>query len=370
MQVYALLIALLAIVGVITALLIWATVRSRRRARLVTTAPLCKAEDLANGFAKMRGRIEAVDDEELLESPMTRTLCVYYKLQVEEFRRVSWWGYWRTVLTDVKEITASVVDSTGEAGVDLQLAKLLSMPAETVRGGGTFGGSAPSFEGRLQRRYGFSVKRFFFRKSMRYTETVIEEGLKVVVAGEVKCIGNGAPCFRNTGAFPVTVARSDSQLDSHYNGRSYVRLAAVIFVSPILLSMAIFCGLASAEGQRNRLNEQQANLPQPGEAGEDEPVDPAIDPKLVDLRTLNKARRIRAAKDLAKIPVDEDRRHEVAQALNPLLIDNDSGVRDAALEAVELWGTRKENEFYLGIVSRRRDRNAAAKAQRILNNLP
>ncbi len=238
---------LVTVVGVVTALFIWGLVGARRRARLILDAPLCKAEDLPNGFAKMRGRIEAVDEDDVLESPMTRTLCVYYKLKVEELRNAGRTTYWATIVTDVKDVRAVVSDKTGEARIDLYEAKLLPMPTESVRCGGLFGASPPPFEERLQRRYGFSVMGLIFHKTMRYTETVIDEGLTVVVVGEVKWSKDGVARFRKSDVLPVTVARSESELDSHFRGRVYGWWAGAILVPLVLLIVGRFIGVAIDE---------------------------------------------------------------------------------------------------------------------------
>ncbi len=336
---------LLTVVGVVTALFIWALVGARRRARVILDAPLCKAEDLPKGFAKMRGRIQAVDEDDLLESPMTRTLCVYYKLKVEELRNAGRSTYWATIVTDVKDVRAIVSDRTGEAHIDLYEAKLLPMPTESVRCGGLFGASPPSFEERLQRRYGFSVMGLLFHKTMRYTETVIDDGLTVVVAGEVKWTKDGEPRFRKSEVLPVTVARSESELESHFRRSFYGWLAASILVPLALLIIGGFIGVAidnaEDEGNHHQPNFQQPNFQQPNFQQPVRPIgvpDP-IDTKLDDLRAWDRATRIRAAQDLAAMPVNNFRRHEVALALNPLIEDADADVRDAGLEAVAQWGT-------------------------------
>jgi hypothetical protein len=357
---------LLTVVGVVTALFIWGLVRARRRSRLILDAPLCKAEDLPNGFAKMRGRIEAVDEDDVLESPMTRTLCVYYKFKVEELRSAGRSTYWATIVTDIKDVRAVVADKTGDARIELYEAKMLPMPTETVSCGGLFGASPPSFEGRLQRRYGFSVMGLLFHKTMRYTETVIDEGLSVVVAGEVKWNKDGQPRFRKSEVLPVMIARSESELDSHFRGRVYGWLAAAILVPLALLIVGFFIGMAidDSEGPPNHPapNFQQQPFIPPVQRN-------TLDDKLIDLRGWDPATRIRAANDLTAMPIDFVRRHEVANALNPLIEDTDTRVRDAGMQAAAKWGTLQDNEASLKKVTLGKDQDAAATARRLLNDL-
>src|SRR6202011_5749023 len=80
-------VVILLIGGAITALLVYLTIRFRNRLKLIEAAPLCTADQLRTGLAKMRGKIiSLVDEDDMLISPLTQTLCVYYRFVVEEQR--------------------------------------------------------------------------------------------------------------------------------------------------------------------------------------------------------------------------------------------------------------------------------------------
>jgi predicted Zn finger-like uncharacterized protein len=67
-------------------------------------------------------------------------------------------------------------------------------------------------------------------------------------------------------------------------------------------------------------------------------ADPAdLDGALADLRGNDANRRIAAGRWLAREPVDNARRAELAKALEPLLDDRNSGVRVAGMRAMEVW---------------------------------
>ena len=66
--------------------LLFFAIRARNRLKLIEAAPLCKADQLITGLAKMRGKIVALDEEDLLTSPMTKTVCVFFRFLIQEER--------------------------------------------------------------------------------------------------------------------------------------------------------------------------------------------------------------------------------------------------------------------------------------------
>lgn len=78
-------------------------------------------------------------------------------------------------------------------------------------------GAPPALERMLKERYGRSTKRwFFFKKTMRFAETVIEEGDVLFVAGDVKPTPGGNWQFaKGRWAFLVTDEQEDALLRSY-----------------------------------------------------------------------------------------------------------------------------------------------------------
>src|SRR6478672_11960108 len=99
-----------------TGVLTFFMIKARNRIKLIEAAPLCKADRLITGLAKLRGKIVALDQEDLLTSPMSRTACVYFRFLVEEQRSRTVTSYqngrnvtrteryWHTVVDDVQAV--------------------------------------------------------------------------------------------------------------------------------------------------------------------------------------------------------------------------------------------------------------------------
>jgi len=269
-------IALFALIA--TAGLTFAMIKARNRIRLIQAAPLCSADQLITGLAKMKGKIMALDKDDLLISPMTGTRCVFYKFVVEEqrtrtvvrtetdargrsrqVRRTE--TYWHPIITDVQTVPTSVRDKTGEALLDLTVAELTltAMQAKS----GTFNSVPKELERTLQRRYGVSTKGLIFNKNMRYTEAVIEQGAKVFVVGDCKIRKNGTASFHK-GDNPLLVTdRSEDELVSIYKKR-FIGFMVGAFVAPALLfGVAAFAAYMLSKHDGHSSGGKKAELVRP-----------------------------------------------------------------------------------------------------------
>ncbi len=357
--------------GVITAILIYLTIKFRNRLKLIESAPLCTADQLRTGLAKMRGKIVSlVDEDEMLISPLTQTLCVYYKFVVSEQRtRTVSHGrgyrtetYWHPVITDIQAVQSAVKDKTGEAVVDLKVAEITltqSCQAKT----GLFSSAPKGLERRLQQLYGFSTKGLIFNKNLQYSEMVIEEGVKVFVVGDVKARKDGSSSFRK-GENPLLVTdKNEQELVSHFKWRYTAALIGAIVVPLLFLGCAGFVGVVvggsiggsklaaqamdqkmqDAEKQMQKAQEDAMkqgpgpNPFQPGPQQKDE-ITRLID----DIKNPgnDKYAPSRAVDQLNNRAVDPTRKEEVAQALNLLLLNNDQILRDAGFRGLAKWGTK------------------------------
>jgi hypothetical protein len=348
---------ILLIGGVITAVLVYLTIKFRNRLKLIEAAPLCTADQLRTGLAKMRGKIiSLVDEDEMLISPLTQTLCVYFKFVVEEQRtRTVSTGrgmrtetYWHPVITDIQAVHSAVKDKTGEAVVDLKMAEITltqSCKAKT----GLFSSAPKGLERRLQQLYGFSTKGFIFSKSLRYSEMVIEEGVKVFVVGDVKARKDGSSSFRK-GENPLLVTdKNEQELVSHFKWRFTAALIGAIVVPLLFLACAGFVGVVvggSVMGAHAMDQHMQNNPPGPGP--NPDPLKPApqqdeITRLINDIKNPpanDKFAPSRAVDQLNARAVDPARKEEVAQALNVLLASNDQILRDAGFRGLAKWGTK------------------------------
>ena len=224
-------------------------VRARHRIRFIEAARECQGGQLIAGLAKMRGEIRAVNGADLLVSPMTQVPGVYYKFVVEQEstrndstdQSMRTETDWHTVITDEQAVPAAVRDETGDALVDLKGAEVVLSQGQQLKSG-TFNNMPAELEGRLNTLYGFSSKGFIFNKSLRYTEQVIEEGVKVLVVGEVKVHQSGTAVFIK-GDHPLLVTdKSEDELVSHYKKEGIAFLIAALLFPLVLLGIAGVAG--------------------------------------------------------------------------------------------------------------------------------
>jgi hypothetical protein len=206
-------------------------IKARNRLKLIESAPMCKADELITGLAKMKGKIIAMDEEDLLTSPMSKTTCVYYRFLVQEERTRTVTSYqngrnvtrteryWHTVVDDIQTVPSAVQDKTGEAMVELREAELTLEAMQATSG--TFNSLPANLERMLQKRYGVSGKGLIFNKNMRYTETVLEPGAKVFVVGDCKIKKSGNASFYK-GDNPLLVTdKNEEELVGHFKKRLY-----------------------------------------------------------------------------------------------------------------------------------------------------
>jgi phosphatidylglycerophosphatase A len=226
--------------------------KAHKRLKLIEAAPLCKAEELIAGLAKMKGKIVALDEDDLLTSPMTKTTCVYYRFLVQEERTRTVTSYqngrnvtrteryWHTVVDDIQSVPSAVQDKTGEAHVDLVVAELTLKAMQATSG--TFNSVPASLERTLQKRYGVSGKGLIFNKNMRYTESVIEPGAKVFVVGHCKIKKSGTASFAK-GDHPLLVTdKNEEELVGHYKKHFYGFGISAVAVPVLLFIIAGFVG--------------------------------------------------------------------------------------------------------------------------------
>lgn len=214
--------------------------RIRAKIRAIETTPSAAIGDLDDGYWKTSG--QAVALEELLDSPMKKTKCIFYHFKVEELRsrtetnttnrgrgsstRSHTTTYWETVVTDRQAIRCAVKDETGSARLDLLGAEtILNTSAHSTSG--TFNNCPEELKRTLSRRYGLETKGLLFNKNLKYTETLIEEGDELFVIGDVLKSEDEAEFVRGTQPFIVS-DRSEANLVKEYHFRGKLLLAGAV----------------------------------------------------------------------------------------------------------------------------------------------
>jgi hypothetical protein len=210
--------------------------RQRTRRDQVAGAKMCTVAELKEGPAKMRGRIVA--QERLLQSPLSREPCVYYRFVVEE-QHSSYNGrthttYWVTVIDDAQSIDVTVQDRTGEIDLDLRRAEVMVNSSASLQSG-TFNSPPPRIERLLHERYGKSTHGWLFNKTMRYSETVLGDDDEVVIVGTAKVPPMGNKYFTK-GDLPFIVSdKSPKELVDQYGWWATFHLVVLIILGVLLL---------------------------------------------------------------------------------------------------------------------------------------
>ena len=349
--------------------------RARAKITAIRDAPLCDVADLDEGYAKAVGRVVALEDP--LDSPLNDTPCVFFHFKVEEQRtrtvtehdhgsrpgsfhstRTRTETYWATVLDDRQAVRCGVEDRTGVAQVELLEAETVLSPSGHTTSG-LLSGCPADVRRELSRRYQFSTKGLLFNKTLRYTETVIEEGDKLFVVGEIEVSRQGRPTFVK-GDQPFIVSdRSETKLLGHYRRRAtwaVVAAVAVGVLGPALASIPLVFGVARAARPQVAANPvapqfglpaqgvpDPARWPNPVAAPQAVPdfltraVANEIDRELANLRSPDLDTRRRGAGMLSVLPIDLTRRDEVLTALRPAANDPDFHIRAAAQQGIRRW---------------------------------
>jgi len=232
---------LLLVVGLVVllveTLVIHRALRNGRRARLIARTAALEVSRLDDGVAKVRGQAVALSGA--LTAPLSGKACVYYRFRAEEQRRhASPHGgstYWKTVVDDAQSVPCGVDDGTGIVAVSLAEAELVLARDRQARSG--FWNSAPpELEEMLRQRYGRSSRGWIFNKTMRYSETLIEEGDDLLVLGTAEATPGGNWQLVRGEAPLIVTDRGEASLLSSYRTAAFLWwLLAVLVLAVVSL---------------------------------------------------------------------------------------------------------------------------------------
>ncbi len=349
--------------------------RTQAKVVAIRDAPLRDVADLVEGYAKAVGRVVAL--EAPLDSPLNDTPCVFFHFKVEEQRtrtvtehdhggragsfnrtRTRTETYWATVLDDRQAVRCGVKDGTGVAQVEVLDAEAVLSPSGHTTSG-LLSGCPAGVRRELARRYNFSTKGLLFNKTLRYSETVIEEGDRLFVVGEVEVSRKGRPGFVK-GRQPFIVSdRNEAKLLGHYRVRAIWAIVAAVaagVLGPALATVPLLVGVARAAarppvagnpafppvGLPAPAAPDPARWPNPVAPVPAVPVVPTpwpneIDRALANLRSPDLNARRAGSGLLNVLQIDLARRGEVLAALGPSASDPDFHVRTAAQSAIRRW---------------------------------
>ncbi len=228
--------------ALIAAVPIYFAVRMKRRAQLIAELKLSDVAKLRPGVRKIRGRVRAHED--LLRSPMTKRDCAYYHFLVEEQHTHHTGGrhggtttHWVAVVNDRQWVSLTIEDETGDVDVWIDEAEVVLKSAER-ESSGMFNSPPERLRRLIENRYGRSTQGLLFNKTMRFSESVLEDGARVLVVGEVVENKRGRLGFRKGVAKLVLSDKSEKDLVSHY-GRQGILLWVVAGVIGLFTLIAV-----------------------------------------------------------------------------------------------------------------------------------
>jgi hypothetical protein len=94
--------------------------RTFREYQVVADTPRMPIRSLAMGFVHVRGKAEP---EQLVQSPVSRTPCCFYKVEIDHWQTGERSGEWKRFCTDVDGYQFYVTDETGKVMVDAHAAE-------------------------------------------------------------------------------------------------------------------------------------------------------------------------------------------------------------------------------------------------------
>jgi len=123
--------------------------RVYREYRVVADTPEIPIRSVAMGLAQIHGKAKG---QQTVLSPVTKTPCFFYKVDIERWVRDKSGGHWSHAATDVGGVRFYLEDATGKVLVDAHGAEydlIQTTKRETAGGGGTslislFGGTRDS----------------------------------------------------------------------------------------------------------------------------------------------------------------------------------------------------------------------------------
>jgi len=152
-----------------------------RRHRIIADTPTVRLRSAAQGYAEIKGEVEAFDGEPLL-SRLTRTPCCWYDYKIErEDRDSDGDKSWTTIDSGSSRRPLLVHDETHRALIDPEKADVVAREREQWHGTG--GGGLSISLGPIQLNKGGRY---------RYTEHRIHEGDPLYVLGNLRSLDDDA----------------------------------------------------------------------------------------------------------------------------------------------------------------------------------
>jgi hypothetical protein len=186
------------------------------KAKRIEDTPTTPCRNVTDGFVEVKGRVKGAS--RLLTSPLAKRPCVYYRFHVEEHVQRGKNSYWRTVVDD-KQCCGLLIDDASQSPVCVNLMGAdLHLKPDTHARSGFMKDAPPELEVTL-REYGRSSQGLIFNKSMRYAETILEEGDELYVLGTAQREPGGKVTIDKGNDLFIVSDQSEEQLTRGFHNR-------------------------------------------------------------------------------------------------------------------------------------------------------
>jgi hypothetical protein len=153
-----------------------------KRKKLIQSTPTTEIRMLKDGLSEVVGKVHTI---ETIRGPFSDKECVYYKYSVQEPKKdKKGHTHWRIVASGSKAVRFLLKDDTGEVTVDPKDAQIEVHVKESFSSG--FNKEPPERIKKFLEDNKISYKGWFFNKSMKYHEVMIEKGDKLYILGTAK----------------------------------------------------------------------------------------------------------------------------------------------------------------------------------------
>ncbi|XMO88177.1 hypothetical protein AAFN75_07750 [Algibacter sp. AS12] len=137
-------------------------------------------------YSKIEGKALQIDTP--LTAPLSKRKCVFYKMVIQKKVRSGKNSRWKTIINEEK-IQDFFIEKTGERLVVLPTTNPKNyydyLVTDKTASSGLFKELTPEFEAVLQSYNIKSDTLFGFKRQLRYKESIVEVGERIVVAGYV-----------------------------------------------------------------------------------------------------------------------------------------------------------------------------------------
>jgi len=156
--------------------------------RRLKKLPLLRIGSLrTNTYSKIEGK--ALNIEEPLIAPLSKRKCVFYKIDIEKKVSSGKSSHWKTIVEE-ERIQEFFIEQNSERVIVLTERKPKNyydyLVTDKETSSGTFSNPTPEFKALLE-SYNIDTQGFLgFNKQLRYSESIVEVGERITVAGYIK----------------------------------------------------------------------------------------------------------------------------------------------------------------------------------------